>query len=98
MRKFTGYTLDGGYAEYAVADAAILFSDSRFLQRRGSRTAALRRTDRLSQFGQSRQRQTAWASTVSAPPPISLPKWQNINSAKSTPSAGRAMMQPNDSL
>ncbi len=72
--KFTGYTLDGGYAEYTVADRAFLLANSRRLQRRRSRAAAVRRTDRLSQPGQSRQRQTAWASTASAPPPISSPR------------------------
>ena len=54
---FTGYTLDGGYADYAVADAALrLPAPGRLLRRRGC-AAALRRADRL-------PRARAWPATA----------------------------------
>ncbi len=37
--RFTGYTIDGGYAEYTVADERYLFSDSRRILGRGGRAA-----------------------------------------------------------
>ena len=45
--KFTGYTLDGGYAEYTVADQRYCFPAARGLRRRRGRAAAVRRAHRL---------------------------------------------------
>ena len=46
--RFTGYQIDGGYAEYSVADARYCFPIPDVYIRRGGRAAALRRADRLS--------------------------------------------------
>ena len=45
--QFTGYTLDGGYADYVARRRALLSSTACQVRRRGSRAAAVRRTDRL---------------------------------------------------
>ena len=45
--RFTGYQIDGGFAEYAVADAALLLRHPARLLRRRRRAAAVRRADRL---------------------------------------------------
>ena len=45
---FTGYDLDGGYAEFAVADERFCLPLPGALRRRAGRAAALRRADRLS--------------------------------------------------
>ena len=45
--QFTGYTLDGGYAELRPRRRALLSSTACQVRRRGSRAAAVRRTDRL---------------------------------------------------
>ena len=46
--RFTGYDIDGGYAEYAVADAALLLPVSAAPTRDARRRRCLRRTDRIS--------------------------------------------------
>ena len=45
--RFTGYQIDGGYGEFAVADAALLLRHAGRLQRHRGSAAAVRRTDRL---------------------------------------------------
>ena len=54
---FTGYQIDGGYAEFAVADARYVFRLPDGLQRRGSGTPPLRRADRLPVVEDGRGRQ-----------------------------------------
>ena len=57
--RFTGYDLDGGYAEYAVADERFCFPMPGCLLRRRGRAAALRRADRLPLAAHGRRRPAA---------------------------------------
>ena len=52
---FTGYQINGGYAEYTVAEAAYCFRPARRLRRCGGCAAAVRRTDRLSRAADGRR-------------------------------------------
>ncbi len=52
---FTGYTLDGGYAEYTVADERFCVTDPARLFTAASRPSALRGADRLQGAGQGRR-------------------------------------------
>ena len=45
--RFTGWDVDGGYAEYAVVEEAYAYALARGFRRRGGRTAAVRRDHRL---------------------------------------------------
>ena len=53
---FTGYTLDGGYAEFAVADAAYCFPLPDRYDDAAGRPAAVRRPDRLPHLAHGRRR------------------------------------------
>ena len=53
--RFTGYQIDGGYADYTVADARYCLQAAGPVQRRRGRAAALRRADRLP-LAQARRR------------------------------------------
>ena len=54
--RFTGYTIDGGYAEFAVADARYCFHLPDRYNDVEVAPPALRRTDRLSVVSQNRRR------------------------------------------
>ena len=90
MAKFTGYTLDGGYAEYTVADQRFCFpipdcySDT---EAAPLLCAGLIGYRSLVKAGNGKR----WASTASAPPHTSSLKWQGISNARSMPSPGPAM-------
>ena len=66
--RFTGYHLDGGYAEYAVADARFCFPIPDGYPDVAGGAAALRRADRLPLAAAGRRRASGSASTASAPP------------------------------
>ena len=54
--RFTGYTIDGGYADYTVADQPLLLCHSRQLHAMpGAGAADVRGTDRLSFAGEGRR-------------------------------------------
>ena len=59
--RFTGYDLDGGYAEFAVADERFCFPLPDGYRRRRGRAAALRRPDRLPRAAARRRRRAARA-------------------------------------
>ena len=65
--RFTGYQLDGGYAEYAVADRALLLPDPGRLSGPPGRAAALRRADRLPLARRLAATASGSGSTASAP-------------------------------
>ena len=69
--RFTGYDIDGGYAELTVADERFCFPIPERLLRRAGGAAALRGADRLPGAAPGRRRASASASTASAPPPTS---------------------------
>ena len=86
--RFTGYQIDGGYAEYTVADAALLLPAARPVSRRRGRAAAVRRPDRLPLAAHGRRGASASASTASAPPRTSSRRSRATRAARSTPSRG----------
>ena len=57
--RFTGYDLDGGYAELAVADERFCFPIPDGYPRRAGRAAPLRRPDRLPRAAHGRRRRAA---------------------------------------
>ena len=52
--RFTGYDIDGGYAEHAVADERFCFPLPDGYRRRPGRAAPVRRPDRLPNAGVGR--------------------------------------------
>ena len=88
--RFTGYQIDGGYAEYAVADARYCFPIPRRLWRRRGRPAAVRRPDRPPLPAAWPATPSGSASTASAPLPTSSPRWRATRAGGSSPSPGRA--------
>ena len=88
--RFTGYQIDGGYAELTVADQRYCFAiDPRIRRRRGG-AVAVRRADRLPHLAAGRGRASGSASTASAPPRISWRRSRAIRAGGSSPSPGRA--------
>jgi len=80
--RFTGYDLDGGYAERAVADERFCFPITGDQSDDPRRTVALRRIDRLTA-------RSGWPGRVKAPRPIRLRLLGSQSSARSpSPEAG----------
>ena len=69
--RFTGYQIDGGYAEYTVADAPLRVQDPGRVQRCRSGAAAVRRADRISRVSRMAATRGGSASTGSARRPTS---------------------------
>ena len=88
--RFTGYQIDGGYAELTVADQRYCFAIPTGIRRRRGGAAAVRRADRLPHPAAGRRRASGSASTASAPPRTSWRRWRAIRAARSSPSPGRA--------
>ncbi len=72
--RFTGYQIDGGYAELTVADQRYCFAIDPPLRRCRGGAADVRRADRLPHACAWPARRTGSASTGLAPPPISSPR------------------------
>ena len=62
--RFTGCQLDGGYAEYAVADANYVVQNSGRLRRRRGCAAPVRRPHRLSRVPYDRRRRAHWSVRI----------------------------------
>ena len=88
--RFTGYDIDGGYAELAVADAALLLPDPGRLPRRAGGAAALRRADRLPGAAPGRRRRAARLLRLRRLGPHPLPGRRRIRAGASSPSPARA--------
>ena len=75
---FTGYTMDGGFAEYTLADERFCFPLPEGYPDLRSCPAAVRRADRLPHLPHGRDRMLKhWASTASARRRTSSPRWRN---------------------
>ena len=88
--RFSGYDIDGGYAELAVADERFCFPIPVVCVGRASGAAALRRADRIPGAAPGRRRPSGSASTASAPPPTSSARSRSTKAAASSPSPARA--------
>ena len=84
--RFTGYQIDGGYAEYAVADARFCFPLPDGYGDVEAAPAALRRADRLPRAAHGRRRASGSASTASAPRRTSSPRWRAGRGGACSPS------------
>ncbi len=69
--RFTGYQIDGGYAELTVADQRYCFAIDPHLRRCRGGAADVRRADRLPHAADGRRRAARRHLRLSAPPPIS---------------------------
>ena len=87
--RFTGYQIDGGYAEYTLADQRFCFASLPERHRPARRAAAVRRPDRLSLLCAWRAMRGASASTASVRPRTSSPRWRAGRAARCTPSPSR---------
>ena len=90
-RSFTGYDIDGGYAELDRRRRALLLPDPRagYSDERGG-AAALRRADRLPVAAAGRRGASGSASTASAPRPTSSARSPSTKGGGSSPSPARA--------
>ena len=89
--RFTGYTLDGGYAEFTVADERFCFPIPESLFRRRGRSPALRRVDRLPFARQNRAARSASAFMALARRRTSSRRWRDFKAARFSPSRGAAI-------
>ena len=95
--KFTGYDIDGGFAEYAVADHRFAFpipAGYPVAQAAPLLCAGLIGYRSLSH---DRARRSAWACTATARPRTSSPRWLATKAAGSSRSPGRVTRPPRSS-
>ncbi len=92
--RFTGYQLDGGYAEYAVADARYTFKLPDGVRRCRGGAASVCRADRLSVVPDGRRSPDASGSTDSAPRRTSSRRSPCTRRARSTRSRRPATRRP----
>ena len=88
--RFTGYDIDGGYAELAVADERYLLPDPRGLPGRAGRAAALRRADRLPGAAPGRRRRADRLLRLRRRRPTSSARSPSTRGGASSPSPARA--------
>ena len=82
--RFTGYDLDGGYAELAVADERFCFPLPAAYSDVAGGAADVRGADRLPRAAHGGRRARASASTVSARPRTSSSRWRATRGARCT--------------
>ena len=73
--RFTGYTIDGGYADCAPRDERFCFPLPGEIPDRPGGASPVRRADRLPRIPDDRRRDDDSASTASAPPRTSSARW-----------------------
>ena len=83
-------TVDGGYAEYAVADERFCFPLPAGYPDAAGRAAAVRRADRLPRAAHGGRRARGSGSTASAPPRTSSARSRATRGGGCSPSRGRA--------
>ena len=92
--RFTGYTLNGGYAEEVVAYERYCFPMPQEYSGRGGGSPPVRRTHRVPVAGPWPVRDAIWAFTASERRPISSPRWPIIRAGVFTPLPVPAIGRP----
>ena len=91
---FTGYQIDGGYAELTVADAAYCFRLPETYDDVSAAPLLCAGLIGYRALAHGWRRKEDWASTASAPQPTSSLRWRASKAARSTLSPGRATRRP----
>ena len=95
--RFTGRDIDGGFAEYTVADERFCFPLPAAYSDEQARAAAVRGADRLPRAAHVRRGAAPRASTASAPPRTSSPRSRAGRAARCTRSPAPATTPPRPS-